>query len=266
MSDLRDDELSRLYREAGCDEPSAGVDAAILAAARQALAAAPARRRSAWLSWLAPAGLAATVVLTISVVMLTRHEQPDLLPAPAQTPATPAAAPASATAADSRPRQEATLPAATLPPESPPAKSTARKPLPERPAETAPSPPAPPAVAPVSEPFPAAATAGAVMKAPAVAPTAAEAASARQSLASPVGPAPVMESTAAPDRALAAPRPAPAAARALPPAARSGVDPETWLETIRRLKRQGDVDAAREQLAAFRRSYPDWPLPDDLRD
>lgn len=262
MSDWRDDRLSRLYRDAPGDEPPAGVDAAILAAARQALSAAPARRRPAWLSWLAPAGIAATVVLTLSVVMLVRQEQPDLLPA-SGAPATPAVAPAPAASADSRPRQDTALPATTLPPEPPLAKSTARKPVFERPAAVAPSPPAPPA--PVAAPA-AAATAGAVMRAPAAAPAAKEATAPAQSQAIPPGPAPVMESAGAPDRTLAAPRPAAAPARALQPAAKSGVDPEAWLETIRRLKRQGDVVAAREQLAAFRRSFPDWPLPDDLRD
>lgn len=40
---------------------------------------------------------------------------------------------------------------------------------------------------------------------------------------------------------------------------------EDWLEEIRALKRQGREGEAQEALAQFRRAYPDYALPDDLR-
>ena len=41
--------------------------------------------------------------------------------------------------------------------------------------------------------------------------------------------------------------------------------PEQWLEDIRRLKQQGKDKEAAEALADFRKAYPDFRLPDDLR-
>ncbi len=40
---------------------------------------------------------------------------------------------------------------------------------------------------------------------------------------------------------------------------------EAWLERIRDLLRQGEVDAAKASLAEFRRRHPDTALPPDLR-
>lgn len=41
--------------------------------------------------------------------------------------------------------------------------------------------------------------------------------------------------------------------------------PEAWLERIRELNRRGDADAAKRELKRFRRKYPDYELPSDLR-
>lgn len=41
--------------------------------------------------------------------------------------------------------------------------------------------------------------------------------------------------------------------------------PEQWLERIRTLRKQRLVREASEQLAEFRRHYPEYRLPDDLR-
>jgi hypothetical protein len=41
--------------------------------------------------------------------------------------------------------------------------------------------------------------------------------------------------------------------------------PEVWIETIRRLKREGRADEAERELKEFRRRHPDYRLPDDLR-
>ena len=41
--------------------------------------------------------------------------------------------------------------------------------------------------------------------------------------------------------------------------------PEQWLEDIRQLKQQGKDKEAAEALAEFRKAYPDYRLPEDLR-
>lgn len=41
--------------------------------------------------------------------------------------------------------------------------------------------------------------------------------------------------------------------------------PEQWLEEIRRLKLEGKEKEAAEALAEFRKAYPDYRLPEDLR-
>ena len=62
--ELRDERLSRLYRESAAGEPPPALDAVILAAARAAVAPAP-PRRPGWRAWMLPTSLAATVVLTV---------------------------------------------------------------------------------------------------------------------------------------------------------------------------------------------------------
>ena len=41
--------------------------------------------------------------------------------------------------------------------------------------------------------------------------------------------------------------------------------PETWIEEIRQLRRQGKAEEAARRLAELRQAYPDFPLPEDLR-
>jgi hypothetical protein len=41
--------------------------------------------------------------------------------------------------------------------------------------------------------------------------------------------------------------------------------PEQWLEEIRRLKQEGKEMEAAEALAEFRKAYPGYALPEDLR-
>jgi len=43
-------------------------------------------------------------------------------------------------------------------------------------------------------------------------------------------------------------------------------DPEAWLARIRALRQAGDEEAARKSLAKFRKAWPDYPLPEDLRE
>jgi hypothetical protein len=41
--------------------------------------------------------------------------------------------------------------------------------------------------------------------------------------------------------------------------------PEKWLEDIRKLKTEGRAIEAERDLAEFKKRYPDYILPDDLR-
>lgn len=248
MNDLHDDSLSRLYRAAATAEPPPALDDRILAAARQAVNLAPPRRRSPWLSWLAPLGLAATVVLSLSVVLVARKEQPDLLPAPM-----PATVPTT---------MPATVPA-TAPPPSAPA-----EPMPAQARETVPT--EKPASRPMPVPVLPAATVrrdsqleerGAAVPAPAVPPEASA------PVLAPAPAAQVLEGGAGNAGVAASRAAAPAAPAIKAESMRSGAGvryPEGWIEEIRRLKREGHEEAAREQLAAFRRAYPSYVLPADL--
>ncbi len=93
-----DSALARAYRETGREEPPAHLDAAILAQAR----AATAPRRGSKPRWLMPLSLAATVVLSIGVVLLMSKQgvapesmepPPSVVPAPAVTEKAPVAMP-----------------------------------------------------------------------------------------------------------------------------------------------------------------------------
>lgn len=74
-----DSPLSRAYRETGREEPPAHVDAAILAQAKAAVGARRSKPR-----WFMPLSLAATVVLSIGVVLLLSRE--GVTPVPMETP------------------------------------------------------------------------------------------------------------------------------------------------------------------------------------
>ena len=101
--ELRDERLSRLYRESAAGEPPPALDAAILAAARAAVAPAP-PRRPGWRAWMLPTSLAATVVLTVSLTLVVRQEQ-ERVEAEAPPPAAPSR-PAESEAAAPAVRQE----------------------------------------------------------------------------------------------------------------------------------------------------------------
>jgi hypothetical protein len=70
----KDAGLSQLYRESGAPEPSADIDQAILAAARREVHAGP-RRVGPWLyRWRVPVSIAATIVVSASLVMVMVEE------------------------------------------------------------------------------------------------------------------------------------------------------------------------------------------------
>jgi TolA-binding protein len=53
---------------------------------------------------------------------------------------------------------------------------------------------------------------------------------------------------------------------AAPSSADSTVVPEEWLKNIQDLLHSGKTAQAREQLAEFRKRYPDYRLPETLRE
>lgn len=229
--ELRDTELSRLYRESDRAEPPSALDEAILAAARAAVMPAP-RRRSGWRAWMLPMSLAATLVLTVSLTLVVQQEQElERVGAEAPPPSAVPSKPAEPEAAAPVVRQEKAAAAvekkAAVPPSGPKQEEARRQ----------------------AEPLarPAAAEAPA---APAVA-----------------GPPPMAAPSPAPPAADALESRAKAVGSLRKEAARAAVarTPEQWLEEIRQLKSQGKEREAAESLAAFRQAYPDYRLPEDLR-
>lgn len=76
--DARDSKLSSLYQAGEQLEPPPDFDDQILAAARKEVRAGPRRAARTGLSpWLIPLSTAAVLVLTVSMVTLMRHEQPE---------------------------------------------------------------------------------------------------------------------------------------------------------------------------------------------
>jgi hypothetical protein len=75
---------------------------------------------------------------------------------------------------------------------------------------------------------------------------------------------PVRESSPAP--APAAKPPAPVSQTAGSIQAYVNLTPEKWLERIEELRKQGRLEEARTNLAEFRKRYPDYQLPESLKD
>ena len=257
-----DPPLSRLYRQFATDEPTPAIDERILAAAKAALGAgerSPGADHGRWRRrWRTPLALATTLVLTLTLSLLQQPPPGDgfvpVVPGLPVTP-TPAAAPA-AKLADPEAR-----PAAAVAPSSPArnagalsdrqaeARQQARQPSigvdardrdakSESVAERVSS-----AVA--AKPAPSAATRSERSDvAPAVAGTV-------------TGNSTEAQLAAAPGRA-----PATALAKSRAQAVRTA---SVWLDEIRVLRREGNLQEAERQLREFRREYPDYPLPEDLR-
>lgn len=278
QDEMRDADLSRLYREVAAGEPPAHLDAAILAAAqREAARAAPRRDRPWWRRWTIPVSVAALVVLSVSLSLLVSREQDRVeIPAPAAAPAVPQSPPAPGTerepsAAPPREAQKSAVP------EPPAARAGKRAPAPvpeqrpespanvmERKEEARRSDvfvPEPKAAA-------KAADGGAAPAAP-LPPAAGEAEAAAGAAADAAKPGAGAEPRTAPQGSgiLSAPagagsgrsRGAPLGEALQPPS------PEAWIEEIRTLRRQGREREAAERLDEFRRAYPGYALPEDLR-
>ncbi len=236
-----DTDLSQRYREASTEVPPATIDAAILAAARRQAQSHAARPDPWWRRWMMPASVMTTMVLAVSIALLMEREPTTsedktvdrvarptaAFPAPAAESAKAKAAPAS--------RSEAGLkdsfpPPATLPRELPSSQDQPTRPF-----------AAPPAPA-ESFPAPAPTTDSDDIMAPAAIPELRERAVGRSAGAASMG--------------------APAAAKAESVRQNSAQrSPEDWLEEIRRLKQAGREQEAAAEVAAFRKAYPDVPVP-----
>lgn len=246
----QDAAVSAAFRGLDTPEPPPALDAAILAAARAAVAEAqpssaevvafPRRRREPR-RWLA---LAATLVLAVGVSWQLRDSADHGLPAPA-----PATAPV---------EQEA--PAALATPPAAEAEQRAAKPAAPAPARRAESAAAP---APRAEPQAAAKAVAPVSPPPAPAPAAPAAPPLAAPAAAPPGAAEANADAAAPAAKALAPAIASQRARA-DHADGAGAEREAAITTIRRLLAAGRADEARERLQDFRRRWPDAVLPPDL--
>lgn len=286
--DPQDKDLAALYREASVEQPSTGLDARILAAAR-ATAVPPSVAKPSWVNrWRVPVVLATLAVMTTTLTLLVQDEEAGRLDMPDTTLRKQRAAPA---------------PAAKPAGPSAPAAAPEPKPLEARRKETA-QPKArdnaaPPASPPASRQEPAGAKAesaapelsrsiGSISEEKKAAPSTPAADELRSGNAA--GGAikdqpmlekvqPRMQIQAAPPAPAPAPRPAPYIAPAPAPAPMAAParradsaerdaaarTPEQWIADIRRLRQEGRAAEAEASLAEFRKRYPYYTLPEDLK-
>src|SRR5579862_5102629 len=251
-----DEKLSRRYRELAREEPSPGLDAAILAASRHAVARPPLSRR-----WGLPVSIAAVLVLAFGLTLEMQHEKPDVstsVPATMPSALPPGAAPMQA--------PEAEEPAPANVPEAKPfpqLKKTepARKPSSRDKFQPAPAaqgeiesrrgatPPPPPVHAAASAP--ATPPAAAAQSAPAEA----------RDMAAPAARAPAgVSNYMAPSYAPSSPARAKSATSAAE--ARIAVSPEQELERIATLRAGGHDAEADRLLEEFRRDHPGYQIPE----
>lgn len=272
-----DQELSRVYREGAWPEPGRQIDEAILGASRRAARA----RRSASLAWRwGPRfALAATVVLTFTLVLRVYQEQPEVVSPPVSAkPPTPSARGPAAPAAPQAKTESAAAPEK---------KALAAKTESERASEKQArefekrlersmqlryqiTPAQPDSAAGAAKGFASEASRADRVQQLQRSPRAPESAPPRQ---------PEIEGQpmrSAPLRVQEAPAPiftqtTPASGANVVSGLVSGRaaaperSPLTWIEDIRKLKSQGKTEEAGRELAEFRKRYPEYPLPDDLR-
>ncbi len=271
--ETRDPRVSAGYRALGEAQPPEALDAAILAASRRAVGAGPQRAGASRLRrWALPVSIAAVVVLSLSLVVRVQLERPDLealLPPVAvdkpagdakeevaalakrnelarTEPKAKAGAAAPATAERERQALRAPPTPAPAPAAAPPARAFVAEP---------PAPKSAPAPAPAESAAPAqlGAASGA---APAAAPGIPEGRADRAPSAEPQAAGRVASNAALEDRAQAS-------AEA---AGKKDEVPREWLERIARLRREGRVKEADDSLAEFRRRYPDYEIPREMRE
>ncbi|OQA33459.1 MAG: hypothetical protein BWY57_01178 [Betaproteobacteria bacterium ADurb.Bin341] len=241
----RDPALSRLYQKHASGEPPAALDAAILEHAQQALAHKKLVTRSWWQRFSAPLALAATLTLALLITLNIERQTPEWVPPPIVEEQAPAPVE----------QRQPTPPSQVKPSADPPVAAARETALPTPPSRTPTHTRAPAPSGKPPSPFPAAqpATPSAAGAAPAH-PTQTEADETARPLSR--GGLPAQEENLMPQekRRTVAPT-TKAAART----------PEIWIEEIRELRRQKKWSEAERSLTEFRRAYPDYRLPEDLR-
>jgi len=240
----RDAELSRLYADAPSETPPAALDAAILATARRAVRAKPRAAGPFARRWTVPFSLAAVVVLSVTLVTLSQRER--------SVERMDSAPGGVSRAVTGKAEAEAPRPAAP--------EVTAVE---QAPADIA------PAIAPMATPVdnrPAAKAAKKIRLKSGVA------RAEKRRLAVPLSlPAPSEGATARAQRArpastaVGAGRESDSAVSEAPAAIQPEGAPKAWLDRIRALLAQGRRKEARAELARFRRRFPDYRLPPELR-
>ncbi len=294
--DTNERELARVVRALPGGEPPAALDAMILKAAQDAVASAPTRRRLRWLAGGAAWGIgsAAAAVLAIGVGWQVLNPQTATqLPLPARAPA-PSAAPAAADESagttvefrdEPRPAFDNSAPPAPVSPAAPRARVQA---FPASPSVmAAPPPPPPPPAAPAPIATAPAVTAQATGTVNAIDVTSVESttiltAEQLSKIDAAAAAAANAESDRKQARRLAPPAADAGAAAERADEARSEREsqsyaresakavtdfrgrPATWLAHIRELRDSGQLSQARDDLAQFRKRYPDFVVPSDL--
>jgi len=278
MTEHEDPRVSAGYQALGRESPPEALDAAILAASRRAVGAGP--RRNRLRRWALPVSIAAVVVLTMSIVVRIQLERPDLetatpVPVAPQVLEEKAAQRADKKEADAalakrnaqpaaKPKSQALEAAPAPTPLAPSAPAEAERARREARTLRAPAAQAP---APARQFVPEPSAARAPASAEASAPSAVGAASAP-------APAAVSEAPADLTRSLAQGAGRAASGAALEDRAKASTDtvgkrdesPRAWLERIARLRREGRAKEADESLAEFRKRYPDYEIPKELRE
>ena len=276
MIEPRDEDLSRIYRDADAPLPAQRLDDAILAASRRAGGARPrpagigfARR------WGTPFALAATVVVTFTLTLMVFERESDLETMTSEVPR--ADRPAKVSPLEPRRAGEmaksshAELPRAAPTPATPVPKAAARRDRAEQragesaasserlgtgqPAFVPDAPRAPETLRQREEATPAPAR-------PAPAASLYSSERAEQPVPAPAA-APASSASRLRESASTLQRAGAVSGIAAPEGKER--PPEKWLEDIRKLKGQGKTTEAERELAEFKKRYPDYRLPEDFR-
>jgi len=275
MIERRDDELSRIYRDAEGPRPAQRVDDNILAASQRV---AGARGRPAGIRfarrWGTPVALAATVLVTFTLALMVFERQSGLeatAPEARRTDRQAKVLPAEPRA--DQPGTPSPLVLRPIAPAPPISQALQRDPVGQGPGESTVS------------------RGGLGTGQPAFVPEVPRASVVfrKREEAKPALAPPVADAQSAPElRQQARPMQAPAAAPAAGALSESGATlqgsgvtaaiadrlavseakertPEKWLEDIRKLRTEGKATEVERELAEFRKRYPDYILPEDLR-
>ena len=251
-----DQEIVDLYREGSTEEPPATLDAAILSAARVALAepSSPKRKVGWWRRFSLPMQFAASFVLVamVSILVTRQADEPEDLNRHEAKAVAPAASSAATVAAQAE--------SAAVPPAAPqPAKSAELANRVDRVSRAEPAKAAPPQRK-ANDPR---ADSAAAMPLPAPAPLPAIEPAKTQATG---GVSPPMAAVAPTPRALAKSERVEETLASL--AKDSNAAPKSvkdWLDEITALLNREKIVEARQLLEAFQKAYPDEVLPDTLK-